>query len=160
MPTNHRPVLVSLAPASRFKTIKIIKICLTAAWVTKWCDQTTTSATAIRSRGDYKNPVSSILQHTYSNMTSLAYCCPYCAYCSIIIRIWYFNKYVLLECFTLVIFSIFLKYLKIIALLFTASDAMQIHSLSQARYIFHNHITIQWNKCKWHIFVPGTSLGH
>ena len=112
MPTNHRPVLVSLAPASRFKTIKIIKICLTAAWVTKWCDQTTTSATAIRSRGDYKNPVSSILQHTYSNMTSLAYCCPYCAYCSIIIRIWYFNKYVILECFTLVIFLNILEVFK------------------------------------------------
>ena len=43
-------------------------------------------------------------------------------------------------------FSYFLNILevfKIIALLFTASDAMQIHSLSQARYIFHNHITIQ-----------------
>ena len=47
--------VIAVTPNTRM--IKIIKICLTAAWVTKWRDQTTTRATAIRSReesGEYK----------------------------------------------------------------------------------------------------------
>ena len=49
--------VTTLTVSPNTRVIKIIKICLTAAWVTKWRDLTTTRATDIRWReesGEYK----------------------------------------------------------------------------------------------------------